>query len=134
MQEEEGDAVRRVSAAGAIDVGLTIAGASDPQVAGIMLGMFSLGYVADQIGRKWGSCITAGLMFIGGILLTSASGSLAAWAWIFIIGEAVFGYAAPVVQLVSVYAGPLLSGSPFRLRTGTEKIICCVIVIIVPLV
>jgi MFS family permease len=64
------------------------------QVAGIMLGMFTMGFIADQIGRKWGSTMVAFFMFAGGILLTASGGpTLATWAWMFIIGEFVFGYA-----------------------------------------
>lgn len=44
------------------------------QVAGIILGMLSLGYIGDLIGRKWGSVTTASLMFVGAILLTAADG------------------------------------------------------------
>jgi Sugar (and other) transporter len=44
------------------------------QVAGIILGMLSLGFIGDLIGRKWGSVTTASLMFVGGILLTAADG------------------------------------------------------------
>lgn len=78
--------------------------ASGIQVGGIMLGMFTLGYVGDQIGRKWGSVTSASFMFIGGVLLTSASGSNAAWAWVFIIGEAIFGY-SPCFQGSQVCCG-----------------------------
>jgi hypothetical protein len=71
-----------------------IASAWGVQVAGIMLGMFSMGFIADQIGRKWGSTMVAFFMFAGGILLTASGGpTLATWAWMFIIGEFVFGYA-----------------------------------------
>ena len=44
------------------------------QIAGIMAGMLTLGYLGDQIGRKWGSVTTASVMLIGGIMLTASGG------------------------------------------------------------
>lgn len=41
------------------------------QIVGIILGMCTLGYLGDKIGRKWGSVFTASIMFIGGILLVA---------------------------------------------------------------
>lgn len=41
------------------------------QIVGIILGMCTLGYLGDKIGRKWGSVFTASLMLIGAILLTA---------------------------------------------------------------
>lgn len=41
------------------------------QIVGIILGMCTLGYLGDRIGRKWGSVFTASLMLIGAILLTA---------------------------------------------------------------
>lgn len=35
------------------------------QIAGIIVGMLSVGFIADRIGRKWGSVMTAAIMFIG---------------------------------------------------------------------
>lgn len=43
-------------------------------VAGIIAGQLSLGFLADRIGRKWGSVITAALMLIGGILILASAG------------------------------------------------------------
>eukprot|EP00884_Botryococcus_braunii_P017220 jgi/Botrbrau1/4181/Bobra.0192s0041.1 len=63
------------------------------QVAGIMVGMFTMGFVADQIGRKWGSVMCAAFMFAGGVILTASGGpSLLVWAWLFTVGQAIFGY------------------------------------------
>ena len=63
--------------------------ASVAQVVGIMLGMLSLGFIADKIGRKWGSVCCASFMFVGGILLTASSGpTLAGWATMFTISQA----------------------------------------------
>lgn len=39
------------------------------QVAGLFAGMICLGLIVDQIGRKWGSVSTAGIMFVGQKLL-----------------------------------------------------------------
>lgn len=44
------------------------------QVAGIIAGQLSLGFLADRIGRKWGSVITAALMLVGGILILASAG------------------------------------------------------------
>ena len=53
-----------------------------------MLGMLSLGFIADKIGRKWGSVCCASFMFMGGILLTASSGpTLAGWATMFTISQ-----------------------------------------------
>ena len=53
-----------------------------------MLGMLSLGFIADKIGRKWGSVTCASFMFVGGILLTASSGpTLAGWATMFTISQ-----------------------------------------------
>lgn len=35
------------------------------QIAGIIVGMLTLGYLTDRIGRKWGSVVTAGTMLVG---------------------------------------------------------------------
>ena len=45
------------------------------QVAGIIAGQLTLGFLADRIGRKWGSVITASLMLVGGILILASAGS-----------------------------------------------------------
>ena len=63
------------------------------QVAGIMFGMFTMGFIADQLGRKMGSMMVACFMFAGGLVLTSAAGSLLSWAWMFVVGQFVFGCA-----------------------------------------
>lgn len=41
------------------------------QIVGIILGMCTLGYLGDKIGRKWGSVFTASIMLVGAILLTA---------------------------------------------------------------
>jgi MFS family permease len=35
------------------------------QIAGIIVGMLTLGYLTDRIGRKWGSVVTASTMLVG---------------------------------------------------------------------
>ena len=44
------------------------------QIVGIILGMCTLGYLGDKIGRKWGSVFTASVMLVGAILLTATDG------------------------------------------------------------
>ena len=63
------------------------------QVSGIIIGMLLMGYIADQIGRKWGSVLTSAFMFIGGILLTCSTGpTIQGWAIMFAISQFIFGY------------------------------------------
>lgn len=45
------------------------------QVSGIIFGQLALGFAADYIVRKLGSCLTAGTMLIFGILMTASSGA-----------------------------------------------------------
>ena len=55
--------------------------------------MLLMGYIADQIGRKWGSVLTAAFMFIGGILLTCSTGpTIQGWAIMFAVAQFIFGY------------------------------------------
>ena len=55
--------------------------------------MLLMGYIADQIGRKWGSVLTATFMFIGGILLTCSTGpTIQGWAIMFAVAQFIFGY------------------------------------------
>ncbi|KAK9821919.1 hypothetical protein WJX81_006266 [Elliptochloris bilobata] len=62
------------------------------QVAGIMLGMLSLGVVADLVGRRAGSLICAAFMLGGGVLLTCSSGpTLNAWALVFAVSQFIYG-------------------------------------------
>ncbi len=44
------------------------------QVGGIIAGQLGLGYLADRIGRKWGSVCTAATMLVGGVLLACSTG------------------------------------------------------------
>lgn len=60
-------------------------------MAGIILGMLLMGFIADQIGRKWGSVLTSAFMFIGGILLTASSGkTIQGWAIMFAVAQVQF--------------------------------------------
>jgi hypothetical protein len=56
------------------------------EICGVIAGMLVLGYMADWIGRKWGSRITMGIMLIGGILLSSAAGSASAFLTVLLCG------------------------------------------------
>jgi MFS family permease len=62
------------------------------EICGIIAGMLVLGYLADWIGRKWGSRTTMAIMLVGGILLSSASGSSSAFLTIFLMGLFIFGF------------------------------------------
>lgn len=44
------------------------------QIIGIVLGMITMGYIGDTIGRKWGSVMTVSIMSVGAILLTAING------------------------------------------------------------
>ncbi|KAI7840529.1 hypothetical protein COHA_005828, partial [Chlorella ohadii] len=48
--------------------------AQNIEITAIIVGMLSFGFVADVIGRKWGSRLTMIIMFIGACLLTGAYG------------------------------------------------------------
>ncbi|KAK9906884.1 hypothetical protein WJX75_009747 [Coccomyxa subellipsoidea] len=63
------------------------------QVSGIIVGMLLMGFIADQIGRKWGSTLTAAFMFVGGIMLTASNGTtIQGWAIMFAVSQFIFGY------------------------------------------
>lgn len=58
------------------------------QVSGIIVGMLLMGFIADQIGRKWGSVLTAAFMFVGGIMLTASNGTtIQGWAIMFAVSQ-----------------------------------------------
>jgi MFS family permease len=65
---------------------------SNIEICGIIGGMLILGFMADWIGRKWGSITTMSIMLIGGILLSSATGSASAFLAVFLTGLFVFGF------------------------------------------
>ena len=70
------------------------------QVSGIIVGMLLMGYIADQIGRKWGSALTAAFMFIGGIMLTASNGvTIQGWAIMFAVSQFIFGCARTLPDL-----------------------------------
>ncbi|KAL3156851.1 hypothetical protein ABBQ38_001120 [Trebouxia sp. C0009 RCD-2024] len=63
------------------------------QIVGIILGMCTLGYLGDKIGRKWGSVFTASIMLVGAILLTATDAPTDRGFVIFyIISQFTFGY------------------------------------------
>jgi len=49
-----------------------VASLSYIEILGIIAGMLSFGFLADKLGRRWGSCSTAVLMFIGSVFCTAA--------------------------------------------------------------
>jgi hypothetical protein len=59
---------------------------SNIEICGIIGGMLVLGFLADYLGRKWGSRMTMAIMLVGGILLSSASGSASAFLTVFLTG------------------------------------------------
>jgi len=65
---------------------------SNIEICGIIAGMLVLGYMADWIGRKWGSRATMAFMLVGGILLSSAAGSASAFLVVFLTGLFIFGF------------------------------------------
>lgn len=42
------------------------------EVLGVIFGMLTFGFFADILGRRWGSCSTATIMFVGGVLTAAA--------------------------------------------------------------
>ncbi|KAI7842967.1 hypothetical protein COHA_003372, partial [Chlorella ohadii] len=52
----------------------TVDNVQNIEISAIIVGMLSFGFVADVIGRKWGSRLTMIIMFIGACLLTGAYG------------------------------------------------------------
>ena len=65
---------------------------SNVEICGIIGGMLVLGFMADWIGRKWGSRTTMMIMLIGGIMLSSAAGSASAFLTVFLVGLFIFGF------------------------------------------
>ncbi|CAL8460494.1 g23 [Coccomyxa elongata] len=62
------------------------------QIAGIIVGMLTLGYLTDRIGRKWGSVVTASTMLVGAILLTAADApSINGLFLMFVIVQGIYG-------------------------------------------
>lgn len=53
----------------------TVSSVQYVEICGIIAGMLAFGYLADIIGRKWGSRVVMSLMFVGACLLTGAYGS-----------------------------------------------------------
>mmetsp|Transcript_8260 Transcript_8260/g.16480 ORF Transcript_8260/g.16480 Transcript_8260/m.16480 type:complete len:642 (-) Transcript_8260:64-1989(-) len=53
------------------------------EVLGVIAGMLSFGYVADVFGRRMGSCLTALIMCVCGILTAAAKGRTLTGQWIF---------------------------------------------------
>ncbi|CAK0752621.1 hypothetical protein CVIRNUC_002160 [Coccomyxa viridis] len=96
------------------------------QVSGIILGMLLMGYIADQIGRKWGSVLTSCFMFIGGILLTCSTGpTIQGWAIMFAVSQFIFGYGVGgEYPLASSSASERAeSNKALRFRRG-EMVVC----------
>ncbi|KAL4429622.1 hypothetical protein ABPG77_008671 [Micractinium sp. CCAP 211/92] len=52
----------------------TVSNIQNIEISAVIVGMLAFGYVADVIGRKWGSRLTMLIMFVGACLLTGAYG------------------------------------------------------------
>mmetsp|Transcript_7587 Transcript_7587/g.12258 ORF Transcript_7587/g.12258 Transcript_7587/m.12258 type:complete len:585 (+) Transcript_7587:130-1884(+) len=63
------------------------------EVSGVICGMLTFGIFADILGRRWGSCSTATIMFVGGVLTTAAYASNLDGMFIFfLVALLVFAY------------------------------------------
>ena len=49
------------------------------QICGIILGMITIGYLGDRIGRKWGSVTTVSIMGVRSLPKHSATRNSNAW-------------------------------------------------------
>jgi MFS family permease len=77
-----------------------------------MLGMLSLGAVADRVGRRAGSLATAAFMLTGGVLLTCSAGpSPAAWALMFSLAQ-VLAHSGRPPPLCRPSLAPVGAGCP----------------------
>eukprot|EP00884_Botryococcus_braunii_P005563 jgi/Botrbrau1/15007/Bobra.0018s0106.1 len=87
------------------------------QVAGLFLGMITFGFAIDIVGRKAGSVAAALIMFLGGILLTAASGPSPRALFTFLIAaQSVFGFGVggefPVASSSASETSELSPGGP----------------------
>ena len=62
------------------------------EICGIVAGMLIISFFADWIGRKKGSRMCTSIMAVGGILLTAADGSAAAYLTLLCVGLSIFGF------------------------------------------
>jgi MFS family permease len=62
-----------------------VASLSYIEVVGVIIGMLSFGVAADKLGRRWGSCSTATIMFVGGALTAGAYGGPDNWTGLFVM-------------------------------------------------
>jgi MFS family permease len=61
------------------------------EICGIVCGMLIIGFMADWMGRKWGSRVCTVIMTVGCIFLTSVAGSAEAFLAVLATGLFVFG-------------------------------------------
>lgn len=57
-----------------------------------LTGMLLIGFLADWMGRKWGSRMCTSIMTVGCILLTSAAGSAQTFLNVYLTGLFIFGF------------------------------------------
>lgn len=78
-----------------------------------MLGMLTLGVVADRIGRRAGSLACAAFMLGGGVMLACAAGpTLEAWALMFAVSQVPSAGCAGLASLsawTAIHCGPTLT-------------------------
>lgn len=68
---------------------------SNAFLVGMIIGMISFGYVADQLGRKTGAIATTLILTLGIALSTAASGATnTGMLWMLIIGRGIAGVGA----------------------------------------
>ena len=66
-------------------------------IAGLILGMVSLGFLADRLGRRKGSRMTASVMLLAVVILTASAGTTIAGQFIMMtVGLTLFGYGVGV--------------------------------------
>ncbi|PSC68539.1 proton phosphate symporter [Micractinium conductrix] len=99
----------------------TVDNVKNVEISGVILGMLSFGFVADVMGRKWGSRLTMLIMFVGACLLTGAYGPTDQ-AFLSVFCFSLFFYAVGVggeYPLASSSAAERAEGDPeLRKRRG----------------
>ena len=96
------------------------------QIVGIILGMCTLGYLGDKIGRKWGSVFTATMMLVGAVLLTATDGpSEKGFVIMYIVAQVC---CAPCICCAVVHASCIATGNhTLRVPSGLVCNIVCLL-------
>lgn len=85
------------------------------ETAGVIGGMLVIGFMADWMGRKWGSRLCTSIMLVGLTLVLSASGTASQFLIVYLTGLCVFG-----VGVGGEY--PMASSSAAERAEGTAEI------------